>query len=104
MGHDGSNATGGAFRVPLSVEMAAFDSLGPLGRAALNNARFEFSAESIRQVLAGLEAAWSSPEMDGAVEKIVVAEDAALLTAAAEQARLPLRTLDALVRPFSRRR
>jgi hypothetical protein len=55
MNHDGSNATVGAFRVSLSVEMDAFDSLGPRGRAALNNARFAFSAESIRRVLAGLE-------------------------------------------------
>ncbi len=105
MSHDASNATGGAFKVSLAVEMDAFDSLGPRGRAALNSARFEFSAESIRQVLATLEvlatlgaSSFSQSQIDCVVEKIVLTEDAALL-AAAPRLTVPDRTDDAPAQP-----
>jgi hypothetical protein len=101
MSHPGNNAIGGVFRVPLSVETAAFDLLGPRGLAALNRARFAFSAESVRQVLAGLEVSLSYEQMDDVAEKTILAEDAVLLAAIAAKARLPVRTLDASKPPFT---
>jgi len=85
--------------------MDAFDSLGPRGRAALNNARFAFSAESVRRVLASLaELSLSLTQMDDIAEKTVLAEDAALLAATAAKIRLPVRTLDALMRASPRQK
>jgi hypothetical protein len=104
MSQDGSNATGGDFKVRLSVEMDAFDALGPRGRAALNEALFPFSAESIRQALAGLGvSSFSCPQVDGVVEKTILEQSAALLTAVAGKLGLPACTLDARVQPIKRR-
>ena len=103
MSQDGSNASGGDFRVRLSVEMDAFDALGPRGRAALNNALFAFSAESIRQALAGQGvASFSCVQVDGLVEKIILEQSAALLAAAAVKFGLPECTIDARVQPTGR--
>jgi hypothetical protein len=103
MRQDGSNASGGDFKVRLSVEMDAFDALGPRGRAALNNALFAFSAESIRQALAGEGvSSFSCAHVDGLVEKIILAQSAALLTAAAARFGLPECTIDARVQPTGR--
>jgi hypothetical protein len=103
MSKDGSNASGGDFRVRLSVEMDAFDALGPRGRAALNNALFAFSAESIRQALAGEGvSSFSCAQVDGLVEKIILEQSAALLAAAAVRFGLPECTIDARVQPSRR--
>jgi hypothetical protein len=102
MRQDGSNASGGDFKVRLSVEMDAFDALGPRGRA-LNNALFAFSAESIRQALAGQGvSSFSCVQVDGLVEKIILKEGAALLAAAALKFGLPECTIDARVQPSRR--
>jgi hypothetical protein len=104
MRQDGSNASGGDFKVRLSVEMDAFDALGPRGRAALNNALFAFSAESIRRALVceGVSS-FSCVQVDGLVEKIILEKSAALLAAAAVKFGLPECTIDARVQPTGRR-
>ena len=103
MRQDGSNASGGDFKVRLSVEMDAFDALGPRGRAALNNALFAFSAESIRQALAGEGvSSFSCAIVDSLVEKIILEQSASLLAAAAVKFGLPECTIDARVQPSRR--
>jgi hypothetical protein len=96
MSQDGSNASGGDFTVRLSIEMDAFDALGPRGRAALNNALFAFSAESIRQALVAQGVpSFSCVQVDGLVEKIILERSAALLATAAVRFGLPECTIDA---------